>query len=180
MIMLFAILLANITLSQTNFKWDKVDSVNKTKSQIYSDTKIFIAQTWKSAQNVIQNDDKEDGNILIKGNCIKTVLMAGGMQQFRYVYNYSITFRMKDGKYKISLDNVYCESATFMTNPSYTIVKIEPFEGDNCPPTGTMSNAGISKKKAILMMPELKQDLEDIVNSYEKYIKTPSSTNSGW
>ena len=50
---------------------EKIDSVNKTKLQIYTDTKMFIAEYWKSAQNVIQNDDKDAGVILIKGSTTK-------------------------------------------------------------------------------------------------------------
>ena len=68
---IFSILLftlsVNYLFSQTDFKWEKIDSVPKTKYQIYSDTKMFIAENWKSVQNVIQNDDKEAGLILVKG-----------------------------------------------------------------------------------------------------------------
>ncbi len=36
-----------------------------TKTHLYSATKMFIAEFWKSAKDVIQNDDKEAGIILI-------------------------------------------------------------------------------------------------------------------
>ena len=72
--LLLLFILGNIGLSysQTNFQWEKIDSVNKSKAQIYSDTKMFIAEVWKSANSVIQNDDKESGLILVKGSTIKT------------------------------------------------------------------------------------------------------------
>lgn len=159
-----------ITLSstaQTNFKWEKVDSVNKTKAQIYTDTKMFIAKTWKSAQDVIQNDDKEAGMILIKGNMSKHIIVMG-IQDYCYTYNYTITFLMKDNKFKITLDNVYCESAIFMTNPSAYISKIQPFEGE--------CTEGFNKKKTTVMMAEVKTGLQELVDSYLSEIKTPTVT----
>lgn len=161
-----------------NFKWEKIDSVSKTKVQIYTDTKMFISEAWKSAKNVTQNDDKDAGIILVKGSSIKKVSMF--MQQYDYVYTYNVTFKMKDGKYKVTIDNVNMESAIFMNNPSAHIVSIPPFEGeDNCPDTGTLRSPGPTKKKIIPMMESLKQDLQSIVDSYEKYIKNPSNTASG-
>ncbi len=74
--MLFFIAASLITLSsiaQVDFRWEKIDSVDKSKSQIYSDTKMAIAELWKSAQSVIQNDDKEGGMILVKGASRKAV-----------------------------------------------------------------------------------------------------------
>ena len=41
-----------IGFTQTTF--EKIDSVSKNKSQIYSDTKMFIAEYWKSSKDVIQ------------------------------------------------------------------------------------------------------------------------------
>lgn len=183
MIMLFAILLATVTFGQVNFKWDKVDSVDKTKAQIYSDTKLFIAKTWNSAQSVIQNDDKEAGNILIKGLLIKEMVSGRGIsaQVFGYVYDYTIIFMMKDGKYKIIIDNVSCTKAYFKANPTYKIALIQPFDGiDNCPETGTWKNLGVSKETAVRMIGEIKLELQNIVDDYLKTIKMASTTNSGW
>lgn len=156
---------------QDNFKWNKVDSVNKTKSEIYSDTKMYIAQTWKSAQNVIQNDDKESGNILVKGQIIKHIIVMG-LQDYCYTYNYTVTFLMKENKFKITLDNVYCESAIFMTNPSAYISKIQPFEGE-CTET-------FNKKKTNVMMSEVKSGLQNLVDDYIKTIKSPSVITKEW
>jgi hypothetical protein len=162
-----------IIQAQDNFKWEKVDSIQKSKNQIYSDTKVFIAKKWKSAKDVIQNDDKEAGIIQIKGAYIKQVSFYMG--EYEYIYSYLITFKMKDNKYKIVLDNVYCASARMLTG-SGRVVKIEPFDGDNCPETGTFSAPGISKKKAIQMMAEVKSELQKIISSYEQEIKQPSAS----
>lgn len=178
---IIAIFTLTLCFSQTNFKWEKVDSVNKTKDQIYSDTKMFIAETWKSAQNVIQNDDKDGGMILIKGASIQTAYYGKGMmmQTYKYIYNYTIKFMMKDGKYKMILDDVVLDKA-YMVGSTYPITPIEPFDGDNCPETGTMKHMGCPKKNVIIMMTAFKGELQSIVDGYDKYIKTSIATGTGW
>ncbi len=176
-----AILTITFSFSQTNFQWEKIDSVAKTKAQIYSDTKMFISETWKSAQNVIQNDDKDAGMILVKGASIQTAYYGKGMmgQTYKYIYHYTVKFYMKDGKYKMILDEVKLDKA-YMVGSTYTITPIEPFDGDNCPETGTIKHMGCPKKSVIIMMAEFKAELQNIVDSYEKYIKTTSASNTGW
>lgn len=172
-------IVAFITLncnSQNGFKWDITDSVAKTKEQIYSDTKMYIAKTWNSAKDVIQNDDKDGGVILVKGVIVKKVSFMMG--EYQYVYSYSIIFKMKDKRFKLIIDDVNCDSAVF-TKKGDSVTKIPPFEGENCPETGTMSKPGISKAKAITMMSSVKQDLQFIADSYIKSIKSESKP-SDW
>ena len=45
--------------------------------------------------------------ILVKGSSNQEILFMG--RNYTYLYNYSVTFRMRDNKYKMTLDNVYCE-----------------------------------------------------------------------
>ena len=86
-----AILIFGQGFTQTNFKWEKVDSVAKNKAQIYSDTKMFIAEYWKSAQTVIQNDDKEGGMILVKGTTDYS-FSPMWLVTSKYNYSYSVKF----------------------------------------------------------------------------------------
>lgn len=175
MSLIMSVFLSN---AQTNFKWDIMDSIPKTKSQIYSDTKIFIAKTWKSAQNVIQNDDKESGNIIIKGSSIQKVNHS--MNVFTYIYNYTVTFKMKDNKYKIIIDNVYCESAIPVGQAKFDIIKIEPFDGEYVKGETSMMNVTLPEKKAVTMITALKSELQLIADEYIKSMKTASSDNEDW
>lgn len=170
-----SVLLCN---AQTNFKWDITDSVPKTKVQLYSDTKIFIAKTWKSAQSVIQNDDKESGVIIIKGSSIQKVNHS--LNVFTYVYNYTVTFKMKDNKYKIMIDNVYCEKAIPVGQAKFDILKIEPFDGEYIKGKTGMLTMTLPEAKAISMISSLKAELQSIVDEYNKFIKTVNSTNDNW
>ncbi|MFE0305554.1 DUF4468 domain-containing protein, partial [Bacillus altitudinis] len=45
-----------------------IEVPNKSKDQIFEDSKIWIAQSFKSANNVIQYADKSTGSIIGKGN----------------------------------------------------------------------------------------------------------------
>ncbi|HOY32119.1 MAG TPA: DUF4468 domain-containing protein [Bacteroidales bacterium] len=163
-IIIVCVLISINIKAQENFKWEKTDSIAKTKAQIYSDTKMYIANVWKSAQSVIQNDDKEAGNIVVKGLFESKHFFSPDVV---YFYGYTVTFKMKDNRYKINIDNVHCDS---YRGQCTMCVKIEPFEGDNFPRIGCMV-----KKQVKEIMNGLKAHLGNIINDYDKYIKSPSN-----
>jgi len=169
------ILIFTLSFGQTNFKWEKTDSITKTKDQLYSDTKMFIAETWKSSKDVIQNDDKDGGIVLIKGASTQKIMHV--MAEYVFVYSYNVTCKMKNGKYKMNLDNVHCESAR-ITGGTTVVPKVEPFDGNICP--SAYGGKGKFGDKVVLMMTSLKSELQGIVDSYEKYIKTTSTKSSEW
>jgi len=164
------------SFSQTNFKWEKTDSFNKTKDQIYSDTKLFIAQEWKSAKAVIQNDDKDGGIILIKGIYTNYIPYSLGYG-WDYVYDYTITFMMKDKKFKIIIDNVICSSAEYNSHKVGAPL-IQSFEGNECPRL-KLKFAECSPKceKKLSMMNDIKNNLQKTIDDYMKFIKTSVTGN---
>lgn len=166
------VLLTFTAKSQNVFVFEKVDSSKFNKAQLYAATKQFIATTWRSAAAVTQNDDKENGIITIRGSNTQNVSIIAG---YAYVYSYDVTFRVKDNKYKVVLDNVVCDRA-YMTTSTASIVKIQPFEGENAPETGTFGNPGIPKKNAIKMMANLKAELAAILTKYSEEITKPITT----
>ena len=59
LLMFIMLLICAVSLNaQTDLVYEKIDTISKNKDQIYSDTKMFIAENWKSAQSVIQNDEE--------------------------------------------------------------------------------------------------------------------------
>ncbi len=152
--------------TQENFKWEVTDSTSKIKDKIYSDTKMFIGETWKSAKDVIQNDDKENGLILIRGlNQVSTSINMG-MQQLTYYFSYSVKFQMKDKKYRITLDNVLCDDAVTTGTYKAKVIPINSY-------TGVME-MGLPKKQYWEVMDKLKLDLNEILISYRNYISKPN------
>ena len=93
-----------------------------------------------------------------------------------YIYDYNVTFRMKDNKYKITLDNVTCSSAHCGTN--YRTVR--PIEPSTEIPYPLKTGFDVTRNKAPEMMQSLMAELKLIVNSYVLYIKKASSTNDNW
>lgn len=185
--------------SQANFKWEKIDSVAKSKEQIYSDTKMFIGETWRqgstainngqiamqvltgngqSTKNLspekhnIQNDDKEAGVILVKGEMEFNSNFMMNLHIYRYTYD--IRFFMKDNKYKVIIENVHC---VYAHCANYDWPLVEPCEGDDCPGYG---KTGMPKEKYNELMASLKANLQGILDGYATYIKTPGVTKSDW
>lgn len=156
-------------LSQSGFKWDIKDSVAKSKPQIYSDTKIFVAKTWKSANNVIQSDDKDAGAIILKGMFSHTEQFA--MNLHEYTYQYTVSFFMKDNKYRIKIEDVSCIS-------SYCGATKWPC----IDPTENTSEkiGGMPSAKLTNMMTSLKSHLQSIIDQYKTQIANKSVAQGDW
>jgi hypothetical protein len=71
------------------------------KDAIYNKTKLWITQTYKSPQDVLQLDDKENGLIVIKA--ISEISPT-------YVH-YTFTIKIKDGKIKLDTNHIYSDSS---------------------------------------------------------------------
>ena len=168
--LLLLFILGNIGLSysQTNFQWEKIDSVNKSKAQIYSDTKMFIAEVWKSANSVIQNDDKESGLILVKGSTIKTCFYM--LNNHDLTYSYTIKFSMKDKKYRIQICDVINTSHTCRGNIWKTVDPVDNFEG----------NQNLGKNVGNNTFNSIKSELQQVFDAYIEYIKKPGPSASEW
>ena len=166
--MTVGILILTLSYGQENFKWEKTDSIAKTKSQIYSDTKMFIAETWKSAKNVIQYDDKESGAIFIRGRIKK---IAGNASRIAdYWYSYSVKFYMKEQKYRIVIENVEFESCS---NGGGWIAQVaNEYPG--------AWHCSLWEKQWTELMTFLKMDMQNIIDDYERYIKISNVTNDNW
>lgn len=152
--------------AQNSYRWERIDSVSKTKSQIYSDTKMFIAETWKSSKDVVQNDDKENGIILVKGVISK--FGGGVLNTGKFRYSYNVKFYIKEQKYRILIDNFVFDSAD---TPNRKAQVAEKYPGG--------WNCSLSKNQWTDLMISLKEDMQGIVNSYTKFIKG-ASPNNDW
>jgi hypothetical protein len=159
--------------AQTPFKVEKIDTVSKTKAQIYSDTKMFIAEYWKSAQNVIQNDDKEAGVILIKGTLVidHKINFAA---VFSFTYSYNIKFFMKEGKCRILIEDVICINSTNNSN------RIKPNLIQLDEPQRFNMSCNVSEKKTEEIKERVKNEMSNIAIAYIAFIKKPSVTNENW
>ena len=114
---------------------------------------------------------------MIRGICSKSDTYFTAF--YEYIYQYDITFRIKDGKFKISIENVHCLSAICTTGDGiqHQKPKIEPFDGNDCPDINGFSGGGIPKKKMIPLMASVKKEIQTIFDSYLRFIKNTNSND---
>ena len=173
-ILTIMVLTSSISFCQTDFKWDVIiDSLEDSKSQLYSKTKLFIGETWKSAQDVIQSDDAQSGVILVKGLSIQNLYYQ--MNDHRWTYAYNIKFYMKDNKCRIVIGDVYCDAARCGTYewPHMPVA-------DNYPETKGLKTTGVNETRYFKLMSMLKAELQMVVDSYSEFVKKPLVDDSDW
>ena len=102
----------NNTFSQVVFpmndkgeiEYTEVVTVDSTSAdKLYSRAKMSIAEMFKSAQNVIQNDDATNKQILIKGNIQADYNYNYNFGHCNGLVNFTMTLFCKDNRYKYSL-----------------------------------------------------------------------------
>lgn len=174
LILLLSLLVFSISYgnAQTDFKWDRIDSIAKSKEQLYSDTKLFLAEKWNNSKAVIQVDDKAEGIIAIKGTYTYSY-MSGVLK--RFVYSYSIKFMFKDGKVRVVIDNVTGQLFAGGTDMGSVLVS-DSYPEEN----GKTKTGGVREAHFLEIMAGLKSHIQGIVDLYLQEIKKPSKQGSDW
>lgn len=126
----------------------QIDSVSK--DRLFAKTMEWIALNYKSANDVIQLSNKEDGKIICKGNFKTMVLLTSG-----YI-GHTLTLDFKDGKFRYQYTNF-----AFVT-PGNEL----HFE-----------SAMAARKKTISNTEEY---IRDSIRSLTNYIKSGKSDDDGW
>lgn len=106
-IALILFLCPNITKAQgTPLEFSEVINADgKTVAQIYPIVKSWIAISFKSANSVIQMDDKESGVFICKGNFS---YRAPGGFTYRYIdgiVEFMLKVQIRDGRFKVTLSD---------------------------------------------------------------------------
>lgn len=159
-IILILICLTTNLFGQVSIPKDTVFNVDKNKDELYANAKMVIAESFKSAQDVIQNDDKENYVILVKGSIPETITLS--LQTLTYYFKFTTKIYIKDSKCRIIIDNVYNSSSPY----KYNTILINEFRGtwlDN-----------LTKKKHTELMSLLENDINLFVNNF---IKNMQDTN---
>ncbi|MDU6663528.1 MAG: DUF4468 domain-containing protein [Bacteroides sp.] len=81
-----------------------IEVENKSKNEIYSGLRIWVAENYKSAQAVIQMEDKDAGVILVKA------LFSYEYGKLRYSaytghVDYTLKLQAKDGRFRAEMSN---------------------------------------------------------------------------
>ena len=163
MILSILVLFITNSFAQENWKWELTDSTAKTKTQLYADTKLFIAEAWNSAKDVIQNDDKETGVVLVKGLTDATVNSL--MTSVTYWFSYTAKFQMKDGKYRITIDNLSCSDVTTTSTSPFAPLSLDGYRG--------AFKDGLTEKNYNKVIEALKLNITNLVAGYQTAMKKP-------
>jgi hypothetical protein len=81
----------------------KLDSTY-TKDQLYSIIREWTSKSFKSSQDVIQMDDKENGKLIIKA-LFPTYYKLLGMNAWQGDIYFTFSIYIKDGRYKYEVTN---------------------------------------------------------------------------
>lgn len=101
----FAALLLLLSIAakpQEKFVYTKIDSIYKTKTNLYECSKKFIGITWNTENDVILFDDK-DSYILIKS--IIKIESPSLAHPISYL-NYNVHIHVKDYRYEILINDI--------------------------------------------------------------------------
>ena len=104
------VIMATITFSQENIFYEEVVQTvdtTMTKNQIYSLANEWFALNFKSANDVLQLQDKESGKLIGKGYTqINVIVNKRGKTSSEGPMSFTFIVFCKDGRYKIIVSNV--------------------------------------------------------------------------
>ncbi|HEY8688273.1 MAG TPA: DUF4468 domain-containing protein [Chitinophagaceae bacterium] len=86
-----------------------VDSISV--QTLYSRTKLFIAENFKSAKTVIQLDDPETKTLVVKGGVTPYIKNAFAGRTYG-ISMFTLKIQCKDNKYKYTLSDIYHEKVS--------------------------------------------------------------------
>ena len=164
--MIIILMLSINSFSQNFNNYTITDSINKSKDQLYNETKIFIHNTWKSGKDVIQLDDKENGYILVKG--VVGVPFSYNVYSTDVYYTYTIKFNVKNNKFRIILEDVNYKYASYPFNSAswtYYFTKLLNSKYES------LFKSGMSENKYDKFKSDLIYSLNLIGKSYINQIK---------
>ena len=102
------------------FKFETIDSMQGTKSELFVKANEWVAKTFNSAKDVIQMSDKDAGKIIAKG-----MMESGGRVGFvkgTFYIKYTLSIDLKDNKCRIRISDfitVGCMSNAALIDSHY-------------------------------------------------------------
>lgn len=145
--------------------------VEATKTELFSFTKMFIADKWQNANNALVNADEEAGILQVVSETQIAVKQGMGLGCI-YDYSYNVRFRIKDNKYRVEIYDVRCTNAKQAgLGSSYDVPHLEYFEGDEPKGKTQSMGKGATKKQAKQIMDDLRAEFTEILETYDKYIQ---------
>jgi hypothetical protein len=162
-----------------NYIWFKENNIqNINKDDLFIKSKMFIITNFKNSQRVIVMEDKELGIIVVSGLLKYSFYDMGITTEYNLFYKFNMTIKIDDNKYSIKIDEVQnVDSYRINTSKSYSNKSIylptyEVYEFPNLDHSNIVKiyNPPI-RYQSILIMNQIKRDLNNLFKSYNNYIK---------
>ena len=88
-------------------------SEKQLKDQLYSLAKTWVVNNFVDSKEVIQLDDKENGQIIAKGLFQYSHWRFLGSEGYKGHFRFSLSIQVKDGRYRYSFYDIYHESTYY-------------------------------------------------------------------
>jgi hypothetical protein len=142
------------------------------KDGLYRNAKLFFANAFKSAKDVLQYDDREEGKTVGKGNVQSIESQAAFLNYFTetWVVNFTLEIHCKDGKYKyriydISIDaRMESSPGDHVSHSTYTLDEAYDATGK-----------GITKKMDRNLFMDAVKDIQGLTNQIKDAMNKKSS-----
>jgi Domain of unknown function (DUF4468) with TBP-like fold len=150
--------------NKVDFSLTLIDTISKSKDDLYVNSITWIANNFKSAKDVIQMQDKEAGRIIVRG----LLEIDGPSSLFttcgRDNVNFKITIDLKDNKYRIVFEDFTHEGGYCNRYPNPTGGKLA-LEKPEC---GTLS---LSKPRWTHIKTHTEKEIRKLLRNYRKSMR---------
>lgn len=147
------------------------------KQELYNRGKLWFAKAFNSANNVIQLDDKESGEIVGKALFIYKPSMLSASEQTKGPVRYTVSLSFKDGRYKYEVTDFNHDPA----GNSYGSISVGVITKDDQYPEEKAKNKKLKDK----VWQDIKKQIENeilplIANLKESMSKTAETKKNDW
>ena len=123
------------------------------KEYLFSKSKMYIFESFKSANDVIQNEDIKYGIIAGKGN----------VESSGYIFSFTLKIKVKDGLSKIIIDEIYNTSTPITSGgQKYGTLSLDGYQG--------IWKNNITKIRYTEIMEDVNRKLNKVVDYYDDFI----------
>lgn len=118
-LLMLVMALSTSAVAQDSLVWDNNGSLIFTDvvevegvdaSELYTRARQWFGEIYRSANNVLQMDDREGGVLL--GKAINSFVVTNMGMNFEIKLHYSISVFLKDGRYKYEIKDMYYSGNT--------------------------------------------------------------------
>ena len=148
----------------------------RTAKNLYSQARMWFAETYRSSKDVIQLEDKENGRIIGKGNIKYESNIFVGSTGTRGWINYTISISVKDGKYKYEITNFMHEGNSLNSQGAFSFDLITTDK--ECPKE--VGNKNWRNKVYIDIKKQIELKTNTIISSLKEYMKKKTNKDDGW